>query len=431
MAPRGSQSTSSPVPSRSCTPNAPASHLLDHDGEVHRLRRMVDNLEGQIEELKDGKKRKRGQVFRLARFHVPKLTSSRIETETLGRGLYKLVDLYHPVKTLIHFADTWDVAVATNGEPNIDAMDDDDEREKWMQLKRGRAALTILPSLIPNFDQEIQRLNSRRLNEWSDKLQQGSANARGDDIGRLKVSVAGWLNNELGASPVIRQDDRHGRGLQHPLCGRLMCPAEFNWDDPEVAAKIIACDSKYPLGPTANVLLPAERPSVEGKSFSPPQQTWKHIFTSPSSANDVDVGPESNQDENTPPLARQRIPGGSRASAKKPTKSVAANVNLTRVTPRSIAYAAVQLLFALSSAPGYCECYQGLNFREVYYYIVDFFDVTEGSPSLPFISELLGWWDSQVFPTSVATPSSGTSKSKQKLRELREKRAAAALAGVN
>lgn len=67
-------------------------------------------------------------------------------------------------------------------------------------------------------------------------------------------------------------------------------------------------------------------------------QVYKAIFTSPSSAKDAS---EVN-DENTPPAQLQKLQSGK----KGVRRNVASKVHLdNKVTPRSIAYAAVQVSF--------------------------------------------------------------------------------------
>ena len=94
------------------------------------------------------------------------------------------------------------------------------------------------------------------------------------------------------------------------------------------------------------------------------------------------------------------------------TKSnVASKLHMNdKVTPRSIAYAAVQVLtrcislkyilmftllqlhFNLQTAERWCEIYGGFDYRGLYNYIVDFFeDVPEG-PAKKRAQDLLKWW---------------------------------------
>jgi hypothetical protein len=99
-------------------------------------------------------------------------------------------------------------------------------------------------------------------------------------------------------------------------------------------------------------------------------QVYKTIFTSPSSARDISE--EEDGAENMPPAKSQRT-----LSSNKPTRrNVASKVNLNdKVTPRSIAYAAVQVgfmllhvalcLFAAASSISTCKLrVHGPNFME-------------------------------------------------------------------
>lgn len=75
-------------------------------------------------------------------------------------------------------------------------------------------------------------------------------------------------------------------------------------------------------------------------------QTYLHIFTSPKSAVKLESGAEqSEQTENIAPSEPQRK---KRKVSQVGKKSVAAKVSMRRVTPRSIAYAAVHVRSSLS-----------------------------------------------------------------------------------
>jgi hypothetical protein len=54
----------------------------------------------------------------------------------------------------------------------------------------------------------------------------------------------------------------------------------------------------------------------------------------------------------------------------------------------SLTSSSSQLLFALSSSPSYAEDYEGVDLREVYYYILDFFLVSSTETRA-----LLQWWN--------------------------------------
>jgi hypothetical protein len=72
-------------------------------------------------------------------------------------------------------------------------------------------------------------------------------------------------------------------------------------------------------------------------------KTFKHIFTSPSSSHDISIlNNGENNEENLPPSKKTRRTETGKTKANT-RKAVAANLDMTRVTPRAIAYAAVQI----------------------------------------------------------------------------------------
>jgi hypothetical protein len=64
------------------------------------------------------------------------------------------------------------------------------------------------------------------------QLRKGSDNARADDAGNLKTVVVTWVNDLYGTStPALRANSKTERGLENDHTGRLICPAEYPWDD--------------------------------------------------------------------------------------------------------------------------------------------------------------------------------------------------------
>jgi hypothetical protein len=58
--------------------------------------------------------------------------------------------------------------------------------------------------------------------------------ARGDDTSHLKTAVVTWVVDMYGASdPPLRARSKDERGFANEHTGRLLCPSEFSWDDPE------------------------------------------------------------------------------------------------------------------------------------------------------------------------------------------------------
>ena len=122
-------------------------------------------------------------------------------------------------------------------------------------------------------------------------------------------------------------------------------------------------------------------------------QTYRYIFTSPSSASDENLTSE--------PTARRR--------------DVATMLRLDgQVTGRSIAYAATQvcqvlqtyliscptnfqqLVFALSSAKEWKKTHSGFHFPAFYNFIVDAFEDPEDDEAKKSTKELLKWWNGCV-----------------------------------
>ena len=132
-------------------------------------------------------------------------------------------------------------------------------------------------------------------------------------------------------------------------------------------------------------------------------QVYKSIFTSPSSAKNI--LDEENDTENMVPTKSQKI-----SSNNSVRRNVASKLHLNKVTPRSVAYAAVQacvchcflhrrklicdcqLHFNLQTAGSWTSVYGGFDYHGLYNYIVDFFEDTPGPAAKKRAQELLNWW---------------------------------------
>lgn len=69
------------------------------------------------------------------------------------------------------------------------------------------------------------------------KLEHGGNQARAEDILGIRQDLAKWLNKDpiINAQhlPLLDGEDRKSRGFYHELTGRLLCPIEYDWSDPE------------------------------------------------------------------------------------------------------------------------------------------------------------------------------------------------------
>jgi hypothetical protein len=135
-------------------------------------------------------------------------------------------------------------------------------------------------------------------------------------------------------------------------------------------------------------------------------QVYKSIFTLPSSAKDT--LDEEDSSENAPPTKSQKTSSNNNSVRH----NVASKLHLNnKVTPRSIAYTAVQvciylsyyvvllvlicncqLHFNLQTAGSWTPVYGGFDYRGLYDYIIDFFEDTQGPAAKKRAQELLTWW---------------------------------------
>ncbi|KIM63189.1 hypothetical protein SCLCIDRAFT_24545 [Scleroderma citrinum Foug A] len=127
-------------------------------------------------------------------------------------------------------------------------------------------------------------------------------------------------------------------------------------------------------------------------------QAFKHIFTSPSSANSVD---DIDQEEGT---SIEPLPKCQKGLSEKHTRAhVAALLGMKSIDPRVIAYTAVQLHFALSSCNAWCLIDEDFDYVKFYKNILLFFEDTCTIWEKDEISDLLYWWNRSVFGRSNAS----------------------------
>lgn len=61
--------------------------------------------------------------------------------------------------------------------------------------------------------------------------QKGADAARGDDTSTLKDLVASWVNQDFCPSRPLKSDNKQSRGFAHNVCGKLLCPAEWDFSN--------------------------------------------------------------------------------------------------------------------------------------------------------------------------------------------------------
>ncbi|KAJ3878198.1 hypothetical protein F5051DRAFT_503376 [Lentinula edodes] len=385
---------------------------------------------------------------------------ARSENERLptrrGRAIPKLVSVYEDIHTLLAQYDEYRQKGYHTGDPEEDEDEDVDDEKRLEQLEAKRklqrgysAILTINNTIYPEFLIKIREpeVGTHIISQ----LQKGANSARSFDTSRVMNFVGEVLNKEVHkinqtklkeyqiklrahAESVTGSDSssdlpttspeppvlehigefnatsRDTRGLQNDITGRLLCPVEFAWNDMEVRAAIRAFDPIYDFASSAHA-----RCFYKDEEFDPDNldkgflqsyllvQVYRLIFTSPSSTKD-----QPQDVENLPASKKKKTTGTNHRG------NVAQIIHMNDVKPRSIAYAAIHLHFALNDAPHWADSHMGYNYLDLWNFIVDFFEDPEDEEEKQS-KELLKWWNDRVFTgTRSAANSRGTKMTSRK-----------------
>ncbi|KAJ3776111.1 hypothetical protein FB446DRAFT_785389 [Lentinula raphanica] len=419
---RGRGSESSPI--RSSTRRRRGSVDARND-ELNDLRRQVRVLMDAQKPAEDGKKRKRAQ----------KGTESTGLQK--GRAIPRRVTLFDDLGTIQLQRDTYR-AKGYHDDTNEDEIDEleqlsDEARAEKRELERGFTAVAEMEHIVKDFIKEVGKEGGRAL---VIELEKGAESAKTHDtqsatkiVGkelnrrirkineqRMKEFQEGRLltaqreNDTASSLPsLVLLDEfdegcRANRGLQNDMTGGLLCPAEINWDNTDVRAAVQRMDPEYDFASSAR-----SRCFYKDEKYNPDSpdegylqsylllQVYRTIYTSPSSAKD-----QPEDVENLPTAKKNKGSNSHRAH-------VANIIQLSQVTPRSIAYAAVHLHLALTDASQWRECYDGYNYRDLWNFIVDLFEDPADDEAAKKAKELLKWWTDRIFTgTGSAANSRGT-----------------------
>ncbi|KAG1770178.1 hypothetical protein EDD22DRAFT_948489 [Suillus occidentalis] len=159
-------------------------------------------------------------------------------------------------------------------------------------LQCGYIALT---QALPWLHSKLGRIDTDDCEDMLKKLKRGADAAHGDNTSTLKGLVAMWVNQDFRPSLLVRSDEKQLQGFTHNVCGKLLCPAEWDWSNDHVKASIrnrtsdyIVLENSWPLFLYENYSFNAndlERGLFKSKILV---QAFKAIFTSPSSAREAD-----------------------------------------------------------------------------------------------------------------------------------------------
>ncbi|KAF8872004.1 hypothetical protein BD779DRAFT_1453336 [Infundibulicybe gibba] len=328
-----------------------------------------------------------------------------VSVTQLGHGIRKVVTLFEDLASLVRVADDDHLGVDAGGS-DIDSTYEEIRIKKRKSVlskvfqQRSLAAYDELLRLIPNFEKKLTDSSPEELLTFYGQLQRGASDARSKDTFTMKAVVANWLNMSTPVpNPILDPTCRLNRGIQHNTTGRLLCPIDFDWDDEVVRQKLQSGVEDWTSSFLAHCFYAGGSGDINNieKGFLRSLylvKTFQTLFTSPSSAQHTTH--IASDDENTAPTT----PAPPRKKSKQPaTRTNVATVLCMngKVTPRAIAYAAVQLHFALTDTPQWTDIHHNFDYQGLYNFIIDFFEDVDGPDAKQFAKNLLGWWNKYVF----------------------------------
>ncbi|KAG1846285.1 hypothetical protein F4604DRAFT_1595092, partial [Suillus subluteus] len=220
----------------------------------------------------------------------------------------------------------------------------------------------------------------------------------------LKALVAEWVNREFKPDSPVNSDNKHTRGFSNDVCGRLLCPIELDWNNPVQVVLLGSRDKTLTGCIVTDLSFPAflydkytanpddlEEGLFKGKILV---QGYKAVFTSPSSAKDVEG------DGDGADVIQNNRRTKKSFNELKVKKHVVQIINMKKVTPRSITYIVCQVQFSFSSVTSWRSIDGDFDYVQFWYTIVDFFERPPGQDAQRRVDRLLKWWSRCVMYVS-------------------------------
>ncbi|KAG1765799.1 hypothetical protein EDD22DRAFT_950921 [Suillus occidentalis] len=343
-----------------------------------RAKRRIAALEDELKTMKQG----RGSKQRKTTFYVAQ-----------GRAIHWLIVLYHSLEDLIA--------------ENDRRYEFHSLVESTMEQDRLQHGYIDLTRVLPWVHGKLGELDHEDAEDMLKKLKRGADAARGDDTSSLKELVAAWVNQEFCPSPLIMPNDKHSHGFVSDICGKLLCPAEWDWDKSSVKAGIRDRTSEYIVSENSWPLLVYEGYKCNQEDLeegflkskllvlaSSLVTAFKAIFMSPSSAR------EAEGDGDGADILENNRHARRRSEQTKVKTCVTSIINMKKVTPHAIAYVVCQVRFALSSVSSWRTVDGDFDYEVFWNNIMDFFENVPGPAMRRKVEKLLEWWTRKIFGTS-------------------------------
>ncbi|KAG1772831.1 hypothetical protein EDD22DRAFT_976480 [Suillus occidentalis] len=355
---------------------APSERSVSESVPTSTVRRKIAALEEKLQELEAGRmvKQRESNYFM-----------------SQGRAIRRMVSLFDSIEDLISENDRrYDVA-------------DDEDPEETIDQARLQMGYVILSNVLPWFHPKASDMEYEDYAQMLKKLRQGADSARGDDTSKLKSLVPDWVNREFKPNPPVDYEDKYSRGFVNDACGKLLCPTELDWNNPIVRAGIrdradgyIVTEMSWPTFLYEKYT--ADQDKLEEGLFKSAIliQAFKSIFTSPSSAKDIDgEGDGANIIENNRRAKRE-------FSGRK---------------------VKTHLRFALSAVTSWRSVDGDFDYVQFWRIIIDFFEKAPGRLAQRKVERLLAWWTRKVFGTSRRAELTDAAKSSMSVNALARQRA--------
>ncbi|KAJ7017045.1 hypothetical protein C8F04DRAFT_1406333 [Mycena alexandri] len=365
-------------------------------------------------EIEAVKKRKRGP-------------GKTVSTQAMGRGIRMLAVLFGEISTTVTDAEAY-IAEGRFEENDFDEFSPDltDEQLEHLaekrECERNLVAYQQILRLVPGIQSKLQG-DPADLIDFYAQLQKGANDSRSENVGTITKSVASWINADRDrpdiaifdhtpailtqAGESVRQyahplfEDRGNRGVEHDICGGLLTCIEHDWTQEDIRDGLR--DSSLAINQSfycrVFYLDFQGDPENVAKGFLQSRymvKGYKAVFTGPASA-------KFEEFENIPPEKRLKTTTGRRSTRKPPCDIFHMG---GKVTPRSIAYIAVILHFALTNAAIWTSEYYKFSYPQMYNFIIDYFEAPRaGTPQRERADKLLDWWNQQIFPNHAVSAS--------------------------
>ncbi|KAG1900176.1 uncharacterized protein F5891DRAFT_980458 [Suillus fuscotomentosus] len=352
------------------SPPVPVVSLCVSTSPQARAKRKIAALMEEVEILKQDKATKQRKTI----YYVSQ-----------GRALRRMVVLYTPIEDL----------VAEN-----DRRCEDMDGGNTIEQNRLQRRYIELAKVLPWFHEKLAGLDFEESEDMLRKLKRGADSARGDDTGTLKELVASWVNIECRPDSLIRNrrqaPSRIHYSAQRNGAGRTQCkdsPRHSGVTDVLSSVKagirdrtttFIVSENSWPSFMYENY--EADIENLECGLFKSRLLVmgFKAIFTSPSSANEVDGDGDGADIIENNRRARRR------SDHARVKTCVASIIGMRKATPRAIAYTACQIRFALSNITSWRTVDADFDYQIL-------FEDPPGPAALARVNKLLDWWTRKIF----------------------------------